>query len=200
VAGEVEGLRRQLGGVRGELAPWEARIAAARSRVDVAAAERDLLLRQGAEAQQRLRVGPPRARAHAPHMRRRLQQCAARTVFPAKRWNVGCFELCLCLMHMSPHTLGRVCALCVGTLAVPAHAGTCQSRCARYLPPRQCTGINPCSLQDAEEGLASASAAAETTRASIHEMEASLDKHRFVPIPFPTPQCSFQTQLCISCS
>jgi hypothetical protein len=78
VAGEVEALRRQLGGVRGELAPWEARIAAAKSRLDVAAAERDLLLRQGAEAQQRLRVGPPRARAHAPQMRRRLEQCAAR--------------------------------------------------------------------------------------------------------------------------
>jgi hypothetical protein len=40
---------------------------------------------------------------------------------------------------------------------------------------------SPCNLQDAEEGLASASAAAETTGASIHEMEASLDKHRFVP-------------------
>jgi len=136
VAGEVEGLRRQLGGVRGELAPWKARIAAAKSRVDVAAAERDLLLRQGVEAQQRLRVGPPRARAHAPHMPRRLQQCAAFTVFPAKRWNMGCLKLCLCLMHMSPHILGRVCTLCIGTLAVLAHACTCQKQlCMLFAAP-----------------------------------------------------------------
>ncbi len=58
MAGEVEAVHKQLGGVRRELAPWEAKIAAAKSRLDVAAAERDLLLKQGADAQQRLRVRP----------------------------------------------------------------------------------------------------------------------------------------------
>ena len=59
VAGEVEDTHKQLSGVRAELAPWEAKIAAAKSRLDVAMAERDLLLKQGADAQQRLKVVPP---------------------------------------------------------------------------------------------------------------------------------------------
>lgn len=59
VAGEVEATHKQLSGVRAELAPWEAKIAAAKSRLNVATAERDLLLKQGADAQQRLKV-PPR--------------------------------------------------------------------------------------------------------------------------------------------
>jgi len=42
--------------VRAELAPWEARINAARSAADVAGAERDLLLQQQEAAQTRLRV------------------------------------------------------------------------------------------------------------------------------------------------
>lgn len=58
MADEVEAVHKQLGGVRRELAPWVAKIAAAKSRLDVAAAERDLLLKQGADAQQRLRVRP----------------------------------------------------------------------------------------------------------------------------------------------
>ena len=42
--------------VRAELAPWEARINAARSAADVAGAERDLLLQQQEAAKTRLRV------------------------------------------------------------------------------------------------------------------------------------------------
>ena len=59
MAGEVEATHKQLSSVRAELAPWEAKIAAAKSRLDVATAERDLLLKQGADAQQRLEVLPP---------------------------------------------------------------------------------------------------------------------------------------------
>ena len=59
VAGEVEATHVQLSAVRAELAPWEAKIAAAKSRLDVATAERDLLLKQGADAQQRLKVPIP---------------------------------------------------------------------------------------------------------------------------------------------
>ena len=59
VAGEVEATHKLLSGVRAELAPWEAQIAAAKSRLDVATAERDLLLKQGANAQERLKVRPP---------------------------------------------------------------------------------------------------------------------------------------------
>ena len=43
-------------GVRGKLAPWDKKIAAAQSRLDVATAERDLLAQQHADAQQRLSV------------------------------------------------------------------------------------------------------------------------------------------------
>lgn len=59
MAGEVEATHTQLSSVRAELAPWEAKIAAAKSTLDVATAERDLLLKQGADAQQRLKVLPP---------------------------------------------------------------------------------------------------------------------------------------------
>lgn len=65
VAGEVEATHKQLSGVRAELAPWEAKIAAAKSRLDVATAERDLLLKQGADAQQRLKVLLPEMTATA---------------------------------------------------------------------------------------------------------------------------------------
>ena len=43
-------------GVRGELAPWERRMAEARSKVDVTASERDLLLKRQADARQRFQV------------------------------------------------------------------------------------------------------------------------------------------------
>lgn len=42
--------------MRRELAPWERQIAEAQSQKDVAAAERDLLLKQQLEAQERLEV------------------------------------------------------------------------------------------------------------------------------------------------
>ena len=56
IKGEVEALTRQLQGVRAQLAPWEARIAAAQSAADVAASERDLLLQQQEAARERLKV------------------------------------------------------------------------------------------------------------------------------------------------
>ena len=43
--------------VRAELAPWEREMAEVRSRLDIAAAERDLLTQQQTDAQQRLQVG-----------------------------------------------------------------------------------------------------------------------------------------------
>ena len=42
--------------VRGELAPWEAKIADAQSRHDLAASERDLLVAKQTDAKQRLQV------------------------------------------------------------------------------------------------------------------------------------------------
>ena len=65
----------QLSGVRAELAPWEAKIAAAKSRVDVATAERDLLLKQDADAQQRLKVLPPETTANSWHTKVSSWQC-----------------------------------------------------------------------------------------------------------------------------
>ena len=44
-------------GVKAKLAPWDRRIAAAQSRLDVVTAERDLLGQQQLDAQQRLKVG-----------------------------------------------------------------------------------------------------------------------------------------------
>ena len=43
-------------GVRAELAPWEQQMAEVQSRLDVAAAERDLLTKQQSDAKQRLQV------------------------------------------------------------------------------------------------------------------------------------------------
>lgn len=51
---EVEGYRQALQQVRADLAPWERQITEAQSRVDVAAAERDLVVQQHETAQQRL--------------------------------------------------------------------------------------------------------------------------------------------------
>ena len=45
-----------LQGVRAELAPWEQQMAEVQSRLDVAAAERDLLTKQQSDAKQRLQV------------------------------------------------------------------------------------------------------------------------------------------------
>ena len=54
--GEVEGYRRQLGAVRAEQAPWEAQLTELCSRVSVASAERDLLLKKQADAEKRFKV------------------------------------------------------------------------------------------------------------------------------------------------
>ncbi len=57
VKGEVEGHLAALQAVRAELAPWEARIAEAQARTDVATAERDLLLKKQTDAESQLKVG-----------------------------------------------------------------------------------------------------------------------------------------------
>ena len=57
VKGEVEGYRQQLSAVRNEQAPFEAQLAEVNSRVSVASAERDLLLKKQADAEKRLKVG-----------------------------------------------------------------------------------------------------------------------------------------------
>jgi len=57
VKGEVEGYRQQLSAVRNEQAPFEAQLAEVNSRVSVASAERDLLLKKQAGAEKRLKVG-----------------------------------------------------------------------------------------------------------------------------------------------
>ena len=85
VKGEVEALTRQLQGVRAQLAPWEARIAAAQSAADVAASERDLLQQQQEAAQKRLKVQrtlslPPTLilnlmKAHNPRVRKWSASC-----------------------------------------------------------------------------------------------------------------------------
>ena len=62
--GELEGYRRQLSALRAEQAPWEAQLAEVNSRVNVAAAERDLLLKKQADADKRLKAGSA-ARQHA---------------------------------------------------------------------------------------------------------------------------------------
>ena len=56
VKGEVEGYRKQLSAVRAEQAPWEAQLAELGSRVSVASAERDLLLKKQADAEKRYKV------------------------------------------------------------------------------------------------------------------------------------------------
>lgn len=56
IKGEVEALREKLSTVRAEQAPWEAKLAEVNSRLSVAAAERDLLLKKQADAQKRLQV------------------------------------------------------------------------------------------------------------------------------------------------
>lgn len=59
VKGEVEGYRKQLSAVRAEQAPWEAQLAELGSRVSVASAERDLLLKKQADAEKRFKVPHP---------------------------------------------------------------------------------------------------------------------------------------------
>ena len=58
VKGEIEGYRVQLSALRNEAAPWEAQLAQVNSRLSVAAAERDLLLKKQADAAKRLKVRP----------------------------------------------------------------------------------------------------------------------------------------------
>ena len=62
--GELEGYRRQLSALRAEQAPWEAQLAEVNGRVNVAAAERDLLLKKQADAEKRLKAGSA-TRQHA---------------------------------------------------------------------------------------------------------------------------------------
>ena len=52
----MEALTQKLQVVRGDLAPWEAKIGGVQSSIDVAAAERDFLLQKQATAHQRLKV------------------------------------------------------------------------------------------------------------------------------------------------
>lgn len=59
VKGEIEGYRQQLSALRNEQAPWEAQLAEVNSRVSVASAERDLLLKKQANAEKRLKVSLP---------------------------------------------------------------------------------------------------------------------------------------------
>lgn len=56
IKGEVEGLRGDLSQIRTQQAPWEAQAAEVNSRVSVATAERDLLLKKQHDAQKRLQV------------------------------------------------------------------------------------------------------------------------------------------------
>ena len=56
VKGEVEGYRKQLSAVRAEQAPWEAQLAELSSRISVATAERDLLLKKQTDAEKRFKV------------------------------------------------------------------------------------------------------------------------------------------------
>ena len=53
IRGEVEGYRAQLEGVKAELAPWEKQMKEVQSRIDVAASECDLLMKQHEDAKQR---------------------------------------------------------------------------------------------------------------------------------------------------
>lgn len=53
IQSEVEGYRAQLEGVKGELVPWERGMKEVQARINVAAAERDLLTKQQADARQR---------------------------------------------------------------------------------------------------------------------------------------------------
>ncbi|MEW5307233.1 MAG: hypothetical protein WDW36_009641 [Sanguina aurantia] len=54
VKGEVEGYHQQLSQVRSRLAPWEQQMSVVASRASMAAAERDLLAKQGKDAHKRL--------------------------------------------------------------------------------------------------------------------------------------------------
>ena len=68
LSGELKELGAQLHGVEGELAPWEARIAEAQGRCDVARSERDLLAGKADKAQRRAveaRAGAAQAEADA---------------------------------------------------------------------------------------------------------------------------------------
>lgn len=56
VKGEVEAHLAALQSVRAELAPWEAQIAGAQARVDVATAERELVLKKQTDAEDQLKV------------------------------------------------------------------------------------------------------------------------------------------------
>lgn len=56
IKGEVETLLGKLSKVRAEQAPHEARLAEVNSKLSVATAERDLLLKKHADAQKRLQV------------------------------------------------------------------------------------------------------------------------------------------------
>jgi chromosome segregation ATPase len=56
IKGEVEGLRGELSQIRTQQAPWEAKATEVNSRISVASAERDLLLKKQGDAQKRLKV------------------------------------------------------------------------------------------------------------------------------------------------
>lgn len=56
VKGEVEAHLAALQRVRAELAPWEAQIAAAQARIDVATAERELVLKKQTDAEDQFQV------------------------------------------------------------------------------------------------------------------------------------------------
>ena len=60
----MEGYRRRLSALRAEQAPWEAQLAVVNGRVNVAAAERDLLLKKQADAEKRWKAGSA-TRQHA---------------------------------------------------------------------------------------------------------------------------------------
>ncbi len=64
IKGEVEGHLASLQAVRAELAPWEAKIAEAQARIDVATAERDLVLKKQTDAEDQLKVGFPTYMVH----------------------------------------------------------------------------------------------------------------------------------------
>eukprot|EP00884_Botryococcus_braunii_P019465 jgi/Botrbrau1/6201/Bobra.0344s0041.1 len=64
IKGEVEGHLASLQAVRAELAPWEAKIAEAQARIDVATAERDLVLKKQTDAEDQLK-GAQRGQAEA---------------------------------------------------------------------------------------------------------------------------------------
>ena len=156
VKGEVEGYRKQLSAVRAEQAPWEAQLAELSSRISVATAERDLLLKKQTDAEKRFKVPwvPELVSAHA--------------------WS----------LLFSNHILQ--CQRHAPTLLTPFNnqmSVTAASGAALYfLTVKLCTEALSCKvkhhMQDAEEGVQAATQSAESKEADILSMEKAVQSTR----------------------